>query len=364
MLPHHIRPFVISDRDPCLAIFDSNTPTFFDASERADFETFLDRQREHYFVVEDDGRVVACGGWGSRTEHPRIALLCWGMVRRDRHRAGIGTALLTYRLAEIANGDFESIEMVTSQHSKGFFARAGFVEIDVRKDQFAPGLHGHTMRFAVPSRVLTWDGSANIRDLGNLPTAMNTSTRYGVIVRAGDLSTLTNDGRDEAARHGVRRVIDLRFPTEASRLADERFDYVNISLIDPGGADTHAIRASVQTERTYKMILDACGNRFVAVLESIGSAPPGGVAIHCAAGRDRTGLVAALILAVAGVPDDVIARDYAMSNCSHLGETAPSTETMRATLNYVRSTFGGVERYLQGHGATKQLLERVRARLA
>ncbi len=178
---------------------------------------------------------------------------------------------------------------------------------------------------------------------------MNGRTRYGAIVRAGDLSTLTTVGRYEAVRHGVRRVIDLRFPTEASRVDDERFDYVNISLIDPDGANTRAIRASVQTERTYKMILDACGERIVSILVSVATAPSGGVAVHCAAGSDRTGLVAAILLALAGVPDDVIADDYVMSDCSHLGEVTPSTETMRATLNYVRSTFGGVERFLDRH---------------
>jgi GrpB-like predicted nucleotidyltransferase (UPF0157 family)/ribosomal protein S18 acetylase RimI-like enzyme len=132
------------DREACLAIFDSNTPTFFDTKEREEFAAFLDIQRDRYFVVEEPAGFVACGGWGSR--EPRVALLCWGMVRRDYHRRGIGTLLLAHRLSEIAREGFEEIEIVTSQHSKPFFAAAGFVEVDVRANLFAPGLNGHRMR--------------------------------------------------------------------------------------------------------------------------------------------------------------------------------------------------------------------------
>lgn len=133
----------VTDHDACLAIFDSNTPTFFDTTEREDFATFLDAQRDRYFVVEEATRVVACGGWGSKAG---VALLCWGMVHRDHHRRGIGTLLLARRLDEIAKAGFDETEIVTSQHSKAFFARSGFVEIDVRKELFAPGLDAHRMR--------------------------------------------------------------------------------------------------------------------------------------------------------------------------------------------------------------------------
>jgi N-acetylglutamate synthase-like GNAT family acetyltransferase len=68
------------------------------------------------------------------------------MVRRDHHRRGIGTLLLAHRVAEIARAGLEEIEMVTSQHSKPFFARAGFVDVEVQVGLFAPGLHGHRMR--------------------------------------------------------------------------------------------------------------------------------------------------------------------------------------------------------------------------
>lgn len=141
-----IRHYVAEDRESCLSVFDSNTPVFFDAKERDEFAGFLERQRERYVVVEEAGRVVACGGWGWRIEEPRVALLCWGMVHRDHQRVGIGTVLLGHRFAEIARGDFDAIEIVTSQHSAPFFARAGFADVEVTSNHFAPGLHAHRMR--------------------------------------------------------------------------------------------------------------------------------------------------------------------------------------------------------------------------
>lgn len=143
-----VRPYVEEDRAACLAIFDSNTPTFFGRHERHDFASYLEKQPGTglYFVVEGADGVVACGGWGWRDEQPRIALLCWGMAERRHQRQGIGTLLLEHRLAEIRQRDFDVVEIVTSQHTSPFFARAGFVEVEVQCDLFAPGLHGYRMR--------------------------------------------------------------------------------------------------------------------------------------------------------------------------------------------------------------------------
>lgn len=123
-----IRTYAPSDRSLCLALFE--------------FARFLDTQTDRYFVLDD----VACGGWGDRDG---VALLCWGMVRRDRHRSGLGSQLLEHRLAAIAAAGFTTVEITTSQYSAPFFARHGFVEIEVRRDEFASGLHAHQMRRAL-----------------------------------------------------------------------------------------------------------------------------------------------------------------------------------------------------------------------
>ena len=74
-----------------------------------------------------------------------LAILCWGMVDRARHRNGLGTLLLMHRLEEISKGGFDAVEILTSQHSAEFFARAGFVEVGIVRDKFAVGLHEHRM---------------------------------------------------------------------------------------------------------------------------------------------------------------------------------------------------------------------------
>jgi N-acetylglutamate synthase-like GNAT family acetyltransferase len=144
----HIRRYIEADRDACLAIFGSNIPTFFRAHEQPGFASFLEQHGDRYFVVDDANRIVACGGWGWKTEKPRVARLCWGMVHRDSHRRGLGTLLLAHRLEEIAKHDFDEVEVNTSQHAAAFFVRAGFVEVAVQPDSYGPGLHGHRMRLS------------------------------------------------------------------------------------------------------------------------------------------------------------------------------------------------------------------------
>jgi len=145
----HVRRYIEADRDVCLAIFGSNTPTFFRAHEQRGFASFLEQHGNRYFVVDDADAVVACGGWGWKTEEPRVARLCWGMVHRDSHRRGIGTLLLTHRLEEIAKHDFDEVEVNTSQHAAAFFARVGFLDVAIQTEFYGPGLHGHRMRLPV-----------------------------------------------------------------------------------------------------------------------------------------------------------------------------------------------------------------------
>jgi ribosomal protein S18 acetylase RimI-like enzyme len=148
----YIRRYINADRDACLAIFGSNTPTFFRAHEQPGFASFLEQHGDRYFVMDDAGSIVACGGWGWKIEEPRVARLCWGMVHRDSQRQGIGTLLLAHRLEEIAKHDLDEVEVNTSQHAAAFFAHAGFVEVAVQTDFYGPGLHGLRMRLPVEVR--------------------------------------------------------------------------------------------------------------------------------------------------------------------------------------------------------------------
>src|SRR5262245_37689495 len=130
-----IRSYHAQDRDACLRILDGNTPQFFVSKDRDDFANFLDELPGPYYVVEQSGAVVACGGWAMDEEH--IAVLTWGMVHCDFHRQGIGRLLLHHRLNAIRqDGRSRWVRIRTIQRMQGFFQREGFEIVDVVPNGF------------------------------------------------------------------------------------------------------------------------------------------------------------------------------------------------------------------------------------
>ncbi|ADV67445.1 GNAT family N-acetyltransferase [Deinococcus maricopensis] len=137
------RSFTPQDRAACLALFDSNTPPFFDSTERALYEDFL-HQPEPYFVLEDDTGIVACGGLWLGAHLPEYtAGLSWAMVRRDQHGQGIGAHLLNARLDWLRTHrpDVQQLYIDTSHLTQGYYERHGFRVTDRIENGFAPGMH-------------------------------------------------------------------------------------------------------------------------------------------------------------------------------------------------------------------------------
>src|SRR5260370_38239048 len=93
-----LRPYLVTDRDLCLGLLDSNTPRFFDIGERRKFEEFLDQRNCPYFVMEHEAAIVGCGGYAIEPE--KTAGLAWGMGRSDSQKPGLGRYLLLFRLRE------------------------------------------------------------------------------------------------------------------------------------------------------------------------------------------------------------------------------------------------------------------------
>lgn len=157
----HLRPYTPADREACLALFASNVPDYFAQIERDDFIDTLDNI-DDYFVLELDGEgVVACGGYATARPDPDggpqsnadLAVLCWGMVRRDLHRRGLGERLLSERLRRIdADPAYTAVVIETSTFSRDFYARHGFVTTREQADGFAPGYDLVAMRRPVPSQ--------------------------------------------------------------------------------------------------------------------------------------------------------------------------------------------------------------------
>jgi hypothetical protein len=166
------------------------------------------------------------------------------------------------------------------------------------------------------SRHLEWDGCFNVRDLGGLPAAGGRRTRWGAVVRADAVDRLTTSGWDALRAHGVRTIIDLR---NADELRPD------VALRPPDVATLHLALDGIEDTEFwdhwkeqapplyYGPFLGRFAGRVVDVVGAVAKARPGGVLIHCVGGRDRTGLVAMLLLAVAGVSADDIADDHALS---------------------------------------------------
>jgi protein-tyrosine phosphatase len=166
-------------------------------------------------------------------------------------------------------------------------------------------------------RSLNWDGCFNVRDLGGLAALDGQRTRWGAIVRGDEVDRVSAAGWSALLAHGVRTIVDLRDAAEHQPdLASRPASLTTIELPLEDLADTafwQQWRRFCCTPLYYRAFLDRYPERIARAVGAIANAGPGGVLIHCGHGRDRTGLVALVLLALVGVSPDEIAADYALS---------------------------------------------------
>jgi protein-tyrosine phosphatase len=247
------------------------------------------------------------------------------------------------------------------------------------------------------SRDLVWDGCLNVRDLGGHPTRDGGETRFGEIVRSDSVRQLTDAGWAALVNHGVRTVVDLRgdhereedppaeLPVEVLHVpffeaSEQEWDEIDAELEAAAAA---APDAATSTREVYLIFLERFRNNVAAGIRAVANAPEGGVVIHCAGGKDRTGLLVAFLLHVAGVPKAEIAADYALSEerlrPRHEGWFAAAeseeelerlrriaqtpAESILGVFEELERRHGGVEQYLRSAGVTDEELARARARL-
>ena len=271
-------------------------------------------------------------------------------------------------------------------------------------------------------RWLHLDGTTNTRDLGGLPTVDGGQTAFGRILRSDNLQTLSAaDVRTLVDEVGLTDVIDLR--TTAEILMEGRSPLRNVdsvthrhfTLLPERGhrtdvfaaeeEDDEEIRAQLPDDwaesilprqvasgdegeppavRSYLGYLVDGTDNVLAALRSLAAGGPGAAVVHCAAGKDRTGVVVALALAVAGVEPEAIIADYAqtaevidalvaklaasptytedMTNRDVASHT-PRAESMRRVLELLDERWGGPVGWLEQHGFGPEERAALRTRL-
>lgn len=177
-------------------------------------------------------------------------------------------------------------------------------------------------------RWVELEGAVNVRDVGGLPTQDGGTTAPGVLIRSDNLQGLSDkDVRRLVEDHRVSAVLDLRTPAEIEAegpgpLAHAGLRHVNCNLIpgwDPRTYDTarvipHEQREAGDLSHIYLTYLDHAPAAVVTALRVLADDHGGSVVVHCAAGKDRTGVVVALALLVAGVRREEIVADYALTD--------------------------------------------------
>lgn len=144
-----IRPYKKEDLPAALELFRKNTPEYFAPSEEVDFVEYLDQLLEDYFVLEDAGRLVGCGGI-NYFEDEKEARISWDMVDPEFQGKGIGRKLVEHRLSVIKNKEkFERIRVRTSQLAYAFYQKFGFELEGIEKDFWAPGLDLYQMSMKI-----------------------------------------------------------------------------------------------------------------------------------------------------------------------------------------------------------------------
>jgi protein-tyrosine phosphatase len=169
-------------------------------------------------------------------------------------------------------------------------------------------------------RHVTLTNIFNFRDLGGYPTKDRRTVRWRRLYRSDDLSKLHRDDHATFRALGIRTVVDLRRPAEIDE--DGRIPAVNgiayhhAHLAHPDWPRRSFADSSQRADYIAERYLEMCdegGSCIGGVLRLIADASTAPLVFHCLAGKDRTGIVAALTLALLGVDDETIADDYTLS---------------------------------------------------
>ncbi|MEY2399590.1 MAG: protein-tyrosine phosphatase [Actinomycetota bacterium] len=250
-----------------------------------------------------------------------------------------------------------------------------------------------------PRRVIALEGVRNFRDLGGYPTVDGFTTAWAQVYRADAVSALTPAGWEALGDLGIKRVYDLRRQSERDRspTVEHGLDHEVVHLsIGPKAAEMSLV--DWFTERgtevswgvdyvadTYRELLTEWSAAFARLMTELAQPSHRPAVFHCTAGKDRTGLAAALLLSALGVDRELVLDDYELTNVTRselrIAELRPEldaagidVETVRPylsapraamalTLDWLDSDYQGAEGFLLAVGVTDDTLGALRADL-
>jgi protein-tyrosine phosphatase len=234
---------------------------------------------------------------------------------------------------------------------------------------------------------LELDGVYNVRDLGNYPTRDGKRTRPGLFLRADNVGKLSKTTQQTLVDWGLKTVVDLRLDKEVKSFthcfaSHECVTYHNISLINSVILADTEYREYLYHQ--YIVILEGAKDEFRQVIEILADPTNQPALFHCHSGKDRTGLIAGLLLSLANVDPSIIADDYALTKQYIMPliemrreeaikkgqglkrfdrDNACDPQTMLETLMYLDEKYDGVEGYLRACGVNQASLDSLKAAL-
>ncbi|WP_344671242.1 tyrosine-protein phosphatase [Catenulispora yoronensis] len=224
-------------------------------------------------------------------------------------------------------------------------------------------------------RRIPLPGTFNVRDVGGYPATGGT-VRARILLRGDALHRLDDEARALLADLTLRTVVDLREDFEA-RLSPDALDGTGIAVLRMPvfrvTGDSFG-KAPEELQSVYDHMVDECGPALAAAVAQVATAEAQPILVHCSAGKDRTGVVVAMVLSLLGVADDIIAEDYHLTSAFLAEEFTHAVEQLKAAtglgqrlngqalacppelilgaLQRMRNSHGSIEGYLLAHGLT------------
>lgn len=226
---------------------------------------------------------------------------------------------------------------------------------------------GNAQQMPVPNRAVSLEGAVNFRDLGGYTNTEYRRIRMGRIYRAADISKLTDADMQELKKRKIYTVVDFRSQEESAGAPDRLLPGADYLLLSAGNGDTSGLAGFIQgyasgvdVMMAFYSDISTFREKYRPFFRKLLALPDtSAMVFHCSAGKDRTGIAAALLLYALDVPMETILADYAATNVyrreenekkiNHMADTQGidrqmATQIMDANPQYLQAAFDAIKR--------------------